>query len=114
MTEAAVRFIIGGTLVAALPVIAKRLGPDFAGLALLFPAVSFAGLLFVGRSQGMAQVAATALSAVLLLPTVIAFLFAVHVAARRNTSLALTLSIGVVSWFIVALPLVVWNRRRAS
>jgi uncharacterized membrane protein (GlpM family) len=114
MIETVVRFLIGGTLVAILPIIAKRLGPDFAGLTLLFPAVSFAGLLFIGRAQGMPQVAATALSAVLLLPTVVAFLFTVYVAAKNKSSLAVALLLGTLSWFAVALPLAAWNRRRNS
>jgi uncharacterized membrane protein (GlpM family) len=111
MTESLVRFVLGGTLVAILPIIARRFGPDIAGLVLLFPAVSFAGLLFIGQSQGMSVVASTALSAIFLLPTVVAFLLTVHLAAQRNSSLAIALLAGTLSWFAVALPFVAWKRR---
>jgi uncharacterized membrane protein (GlpM family) len=113
MTEPLVRFVIGGTLVAILPVIARRLGPDIAGLGLLFPAVSFAGLLFIGRAEGLPAVASTALSAVFLLPTVVAFLLAVYFTANRGSSLSVALLCGTLSWFVVAAPLLAWNRRKS-
>lgn len=112
MTQIFVRFVLGGALVAALPLIARRLGPQTAGLALLFPAVSFAGLLFVGKSEGLPAVATTSLAAIVGLPTVIAFLLAVHVSARRGLSLPVTLALGTLSWFAMAVPLELWSRRR--
>jgi uncharacterized membrane protein (GlpM family) len=114
VTQILVRFVLGGALVAALPVIAQRLGPQTAGLALLFPAVSFAGLLFVGKSQGLPAVATASLAAVVGLPTVVAFLLAVHLSARRGMSLSVTLALGTLSWFAVAAPIELWSRRRRA
>lgn len=114
MIPTVVRFVIGGALVAALPYIAQRFGPATAGLALLFPAVSFAGLLFVGESEGMPAVASASLAAVFGLPTVAAFLLAVHVTAQRGLSLPVVLGAGLISWLALALPIQVWNRRRTS
>jgi uncharacterized membrane protein (GlpM family) len=104
MTESFVRFVLGGTIVAILPFIARRFSPDIAGLVLLFPALSFAGPLVLGQSQGMSVVASTALSAIFLLPTVVAFLLPVHLAAQRDSSLAVELFAGTVSWLTVVIP----------
>ena len=114
MAESLVRFVFGGALVAVLPMIARQFGPDIAGLALLFPAVSFAGLLLIGQSEDISVVGSTALSAIFLLPTVVAFLLAVHIAAQNRLSLAVALLAGTLSWFAVALPFLAWKRRTRS
>jgi len=108
-----IRFVAGGALVAILPLISQRLGPETAGLALLFPAVSFAGLLFVGQSEGLPAVATASITAVFALPTVAAFLVAVHIGAQRGMPLAQVLGAGLVAWIAVAVPFDVWNRRRS-
>ena len=107
-----IRFFLGGALVATLPIIAQRFGAAIAGVVLLYPAVSFAGLLFLGQSQGVIAVATASLSAVFGLPTVLAFLLTVHVAARRGLPLPVILAAGTISWFAIAIPISGWNRRR--
>jgi uncharacterized membrane protein (GlpM family) len=110
MTQVIVRFVVGGALVAALPTIAQQFGPATAGLALLFPAVSFAGLLFVGQTEGLSAVAAASIAAIAGLPTVVAFLLAVHLGAQRGLSLPLVLALGTLSWFVAAAPIEAWRR----
>lgn len=111
MLQAVVRFVVGGVLVATLPAVAERAGTTTAGLLLLFPAVSFAGLLFLGRTQGLPAVASTSMAAVYGLPTVFAFLLTVHVTADRGLPLPLALVAGTVAWFVAATPIAVWRSR---
>jgi uncharacterized membrane protein (GlpM family) len=112
VTQALVRFVIGGALVALLPVAADKAGTAVAGVLLLYPAVSLAGLLFIGLADGLPAVASTSIAAVLGIPTVLAFLLSVHYSARSGLPLPLVLTIGTISWFAVATPIVVITRRR--
>lgn len=114
MTQTLVRFLVGGALVALLPVVAQRMGPYVAGTLLLFPAVSFAGLMFVGLSEGVASIEKVSLAAAWSLPTVLAFLVTVHVAARNRLPLQIVLSVGVVAWCIVSAPFVWLAVRRQT
>lgn len=114
MAEALLRFVLGGGLVAILPFVGDRFGPAIAGIVLLFPAVTFAGLLFLGRAEGLAVVAQTSASAMLGLPAVAAFLLGVHYTAAAGRNLLVTLAVGIVSWFSVAVPIVLlsqWGKR---
>jgi uncharacterized membrane protein (GlpM family) len=106
MTEVFVRFVVGGTLVAVLPLVSERVGPAVAGALLLLPAVSLAGLVFIGRDQGLHVVADTSIAAILGLPAVLAFLLGVHYSARYGSSLALAIALGTACWVSVATPIV--------
>jgi uncharacterized membrane protein (GlpM family) len=112
MSQALLRFILGGAVVAAVPFVAELLGTATAGVVVLFPAVSFVALLFVGRSQGLDAVAATSLDAALALPTVAAFMLGVHFTAQRGVSLSVVLASGLICWFGAALPIAFWLRTR--
>lgn len=114
MAETLLRFILGGFIVAALPVVSRRLGPATAGVALLYPAVSFAGLLFLGRTEGMTAVARTSFAAVVALPTVLAFLLGVYFSARAGLSLPVALGLGTIGWFAAATPIALLNHRRTT
>lgn len=114
MLEFAARFILGGGLVASLPLVSERLGPAAAGALLLFPAVSLAGLLAIGLAQGVGAVGDTSFSAVAALPAVLAFLLGVHYGAKSGLPLAAVLAAGTVSWLIVAIPISIVRRERWS
>lgn len=114
MAEAVLRFVIGGGLVALLPIVSERFGPAVAGVFLLFPAVTFTGLLFLGRAEGLAAVAQTSISAMIGLPAVAAFLLGVHYSSSAGRNLIATLLLGIASWLSVAAPLVLlsqWGKR---
>lgn len=104
MLMTAVRFALGGTLVAAIPFIVEHLGTATGGIALLFPAVTFAGMLSLGLSQGTQVVAQTAFGAIVGLPAVLGFLLGVGFAARAALPLAATLAIGMLGWLSLAAP----------
>ena len=114
MTQTLVRFVLGGAIVAALPLIADRFGPGATGLAVLFPAVTFAGFLFLGQSEGLDVVAATSVKACLGLPTVVTFLLVVHVTARNGVPLPFVLLSGVAGWLLAAVPIGLWLGRRTT
>lgn len=114
MTAFAIRFVSAGLLVASLPLVASRFGDRVAGLLLLFPLVTAAGLLVVGLDRGGAAVAALSFSALVGVPAVVAFLLAVHVTARLGMALPWTLIIGVVAWLIAATVLLTTLLRPGS
>lgn len=112
MTETLLRFFIGGALIAALPFVNERMGPAVAGVFLLYPAVTFIGLLYLGRDEGLHAVANASLAATLGLPTVLAFLLSVHYCARSGLGLPIVLAVGIASWITVAVPIVLFTRGR--
>jgi uncharacterized membrane protein (GlpM family) len=112
VTQTVVRFVIGGSLVAAIPLVSQRAGAAAAGVLLLFPVVSLVGLLFLGVAEGMPAVARASSAAIVGLPTVVAFLVTVSALARNGRSLSTCLGAGVVAWLLTALPIARFTRRR--
>lgn len=111
MIQAILRFILGGALIALLPMVSQQFGPAIAGVALLFPAVTLSGLYVLGQTEGSSAMAAAAGAAVLGLPTVLAFLLGVRLGASAGLSVLGSLAAGVAAWFIVAVPTAWWLRR---
>ncbi len=114
MTQTLLRFVLGGAIVASLPLIAERFGPTITGLAVLFPAVTLAGFLVLGQAQGLDAVAATSVRACFGLPTVAAFLLVVHLTARNGVPLPFVLLAGVGGWLLAAVPIGGWLERRQT
>lgn len=112
--QAVIRFLVGGALVALLPLVSEKLGVAAGGLLILFPAISFLGLLFLGVRSGVPLVAEVSLSAAFSLPTVLAFLVGTHLAAKQSLPLAVVLSLGTGCWLAVAAPTYFILRRRVS
>lgn len=96
------RFLAAGLLVAALPSIAAHLGNRLAGVILLFPAVTLAGLLTLGMDRGAGAVAQASLAAIAALPAVGAFLLVVYITARKGLTLPWVLGMGVFAWLAAA------------
>lgn len=107
------RFVAGGVVVAALPLIAKLLGSRVAGIAALIPVVSLTGFYVLGSSRGMAAVSRAAIGGLTSLPGVAAFLLATYLAARAHSGLWPSLLIGMAGWCLVAVPLAVFYRMSA-
>ena len=114
MTQTLLRFVLGGGIVAALPFVAEKFGPTATGLSVLFPAVTFAGYLFLGQASGLGAVAAASKNSLFGLPTVACFLLIVHFGSRQGMPLPLVLSAGLVGWLLAALPIGVWLDRRRT
>lgn len=99
------RFLLGGAIIALLPVVARHLGATVGGLLLLFPAITLVGLFFLERSLGTQEAVQVAGRALYVLPTVLAFLLTVWFLGPRLGSFTLALLGGVLAWLGVAVVL---------
>jgi len=75
-----VRFVVGGLVVALVPVVARHLGPRPAAILMVVPAISLVSLAVLWASGGPSQVQRVALAALPGLLPVVVFLAAVAVA----------------------------------
>lgn len=103
------RFIAGGALVALLPLVSQRFGPATAGVLLLFPAVSVVGLVVVFQAQGTVAMQAATLTALVAIPTVMAFLLVTYVALVHGLGATWALVCGIVAWLAVGAGVVAWR-----
>jgi uncharacterized membrane protein (GlpM family) len=101
-----VRFLAGGTLVAAVPLVAVRATPTVAGVLVLAPVVTLSAFYFIGEQQGAGAVHTAAGSAMIALPAVGAFLGGVFLSSQRCTNILFILGTGVTAWLICAIPIV--------
>jgi membrane protein GlpM len=81
--ELALRFIAGGTLVAAVSLLAKTRHLLLAGLFLLFPMVTLVGLYFAGSGLDPAGIRKITLFSMAGLPATLAFLAAFYMVVGR-------------------------------
>jgi len=100
--EFLIRFLAGGLIVAFLPILARNLGPELAGIAALLPLVTLSGFYFLGSSQGSDVVARASLASLIALPAVGAFLLAVTVSIRSGLAYKPSLLVGLGAWGLVA------------
>jgi len=75
-----IRFVVGGLVVALVPVVARHLGPRPAAILMVVPAISLVSLAALWVGSGPAQVQRVALAALPGLLPVAVFLAAVAVA----------------------------------
>lgn len=102
MEQFLLRFVAAGLLVATLPWVAGRFGPNVAGLLLLFPVVTLSGLAVLGLHGGVLVVAEASRAALTAVPAVLLFLVAVHIAARWALPVPVVLAVGVTAWLLAA------------
>lgn len=107
MMLVALRFLVAGTIVAALPTVAERFGPRTAALVLLVPVVTAAGLVALHRERGPAAAEAAAFAALPGLGAVAAFLIGVGGTLRLGGSLPVALGVGAGLWFAAAAAVLV-------
>lgn len=100
--EFLIRFLAGGLIVAFLPILAQRLGPEMAGIAALLPLVTLSGFYFLGSSQGSEVVARASLASLLAVPAVAAFLLGVTLSIRSGLTFRPSLLVGLGAWGLVA------------
>ena len=99
MLQFAVRFAVGGAVVAAIPLIADRFGARVAGTVALVPAVAVVGLVAVYLQDGREAFAAGALGALWSLVALGGFLAAVWFAASRTAAPV---------WVVIAAAYALW------
>jgi uncharacterized membrane protein (GlpM family) len=95
--ELLLRFLAGGILVVGVSLFAKARQPLLAGLFMLFPAVTLAGLYFAGRTTETASLKKIALFSMAGLPATFVFL-AVFYAIIGKMGLVPSLALSVAAW----------------
>ncbi len=107
------RFVIAGSIIALLPIVANRFGPSVAGLMLLIPAITLIGYAFLGAEGGSAVVQQASLASIWGIITVGAFIGTVYLVVRSTGGVALALSLGFAAWIIMTF-IIYWFALRAS
>ncbi len=101
-SELIIRFVVGGSLIVAISLLAKSKYPQLAGLAVLFPAVTIIGYFFLLSSQGVDSVRPIILFSIYSVPTVFAFLATLYIALKRF-GIAQSILLSIMAWLAVAL-----------
>lgn len=99
------RALVGGLLVAGVPVVASHFGRTAAGLLMLVPVVTLVSLAYVWWDLGPSVAGTVSLAGLLGLPSVAAFLLTVWLLSNRLGSPWLVLSFGLVAWMVVAVSI---------
>jgi len=96
------RAVLGGILVASVPILAARLGNTAGGLLMLLPVVTLVSLVYVSWDVGAEKSGLVAMAGLLGLPSVAAFLAVVWLLSSRINPFWIVLSLGLVTWLIVS------------
>ena len=105
MIEFVARFLVGGLIVASVPLVASRLSPAVAGVVILVPVISLVSFTTLGAAGGPAPVGRASLGTLIALPSTIAFMLVVYGAVRLGFGVAIALVSASLAWLIVAAPL---------
>lgn len=99
--EGLIRFLLGGTLVLLVSLIAKNGKSDIAGIVALFPIITAVSFYFMSKSVEVKTVKNAVLMSVFSLPTTLAFLLSLYFCiGKMNIILALTISVA--AWLVAA------------
>ena len=101
VTELALRFIAGGSLVALVSIFAKAKNPLWAGLVMLFPMVTLVGLFFAGHVTEAAGLRRITLFSMAALPATLAFLVSFYLLIGR-VGLVQSLVLSTAAWCAIA------------
>lgn len=103
---------VGGLVVASVPVVARRLSPEVAGVLVLIPAVTLLSFYFLGVDQGPVAVERASRASIFAIPTVFAFLVAVNGSLSKASNVVLALSLGLLAWLAAAIATVLLTTKR--
>ena len=106
LTEAVVRFAVGGVLITAVSLLGETKYSILSGLAVLFPIVTLTGYYFLSLELPLAELRHVVLFSTIAVPTVWGFTLGFYAASARF-SVPVSLAVGVCAWLVVAL-VVVW------
>lgn len=105
-TEDVARFVIGGTVVALVPILSRHLGPTAGGVASLLPAQLILVLVFLNRESGTNATSQAMMSAMIGLPTLLVFLGVAYYMLKQSNNLSLSLAAASAVWIVLAVVLV--------
>ena len=97
-TELLLRFMVGGSLIVLVTLLAKTRYLMLAGIFMLFPAVTLVGYYFIGQSMNVTQLQQVTKFSIYALSTTFIFLVAFYYAQERF-SLNAALGLATTSWF---------------
>lgn len=100
--EGVIRFLLGGTLVLLVSIIAKNGKSDIAGIIALFPIITAVSFYFLSKNVEVKTLKATVLMSMLSLPTTLAFLLSLYFCTGKM-NIILSLIISVAAWLVVAI-----------
>ena len=96
------RFLLGGVVVASVPLVASRLSPGVAGVVVLVPVITLTSLLVTWSSLGTSSAQRVALGALIALPSLAVFLAVVVIAPRLHVPFVTSLIVALFAWAAVA------------
>jgi uncharacterized membrane protein (GlpM family) len=101
----AARFLVGGLIIASVPLVASRFSPAVAGVVILVPVISLVSFTTLGAAGGPMPVGRASLGTLIALPSTVAFMLVVYGAIRLGFGVAMALVCASLAWLIVATPL---------
>jgi uncharacterized membrane protein (GlpM family) len=103
--EFVARFLVGGLIIASVPLLASRFGPGVAGVVILVPIVSLVSFVSLGVAGGPTPVGRASLGTLIALPSTVAFMLVTYCCIRLGASVAVALLSASAGWLIVVTPL---------
>jgi len=110
ISEALLRFILGGGLILFISLLGQTRYRLLSGLFVLFPAVTLIGFYFLSLEVTQSQLQDTILFSILATPTVIAFLGCFYISLYRYSTIQ-SLGLGLIGWSIAALFIYEFNNK---
>ena len=102
----AARFVLGGVIVASLPIVAVRVSPKWAGVMAVMPLITLVGFAFVALSDGPSTLQRVAFGALVVVPAIVVYLVVVYVCLALSVPWRFSLAAGAAAWLASALLLV--------
>lgn len=99
--EGAVRFLVGGTLVLLIGIIARNGKSSLAGIIAMFPVITAVSFSFLAQTSDVRLVKDAVLSGIFSLPATLVFLLVFYLCAGRM-SFILTLTFSLLAWIAAA------------
>jgi uncharacterized membrane protein (GlpM family) len=101
MIEIITRWIIGGLIIAAIPEVAKYFGPRVAGMMLLAPIITIAGIVLVNQQSGKSSLFPMLEATTISIVPLLLFLIILY-AGLNKLSLPLALIFATIVWAMSA------------
>jgi len=100
--ELILRFILGGSLVVTVSLIAKYEKGTFAGIASVFPVITIVSFYFMSKLVNKQMVLNAILSSIITLPSVLVFLIILYFSYKK-IGISISLFYGVLGWFLTVI-----------
>jgi uncharacterized membrane protein (GlpM family) len=104
------RFVLGGLLIACVPLVARRFSLTVGSIAILTPVVTILSLYFIGRDLGMSKLGPAAARAAFALPTLLVLLLTIYGMTNITSNVYLILIVGLAAWLLSVIPLIILLR----